>query len=615
MESRTTIYNKFDKILQNTKTIKDPTDPDYMRYNNFSLFISVLSYAMLASTILTAIQKQWNFLPISIALLVIAFAAAFTVRKYKLPKKVFLFVIYFLEIGITIASPVIYITSGGIKSSTTIWFFLVLILSIIILDGVSRVVFYILQLVVYLGVVALDYNGLITVSGELSRFAWYLSLYAAVPVVSLAIAVFIFNQINELRQGQERISEELKDTVKQKEDIERLTAELEQQKAIAERALNTQKEFISNMNHEVRTPLNTVIGLAEIVSRVDDIDEVHNLTYAIRNAANGVGALVEDILEYSATGDLKPNLKLAPYHTEALLGAFRNICVPALEKKGIAYEVRRDAMPTFLLGDITRIQQILHHLFSNAVKFTNEGKVIYRVNYNFEKQELTICVEDTGIGIDTDDLPYIFDPFKRTEDSEHKHTTGIGIGLTLTKKIVDSMHGDIYVQSGVGKGSVFTVVIPQKETKMEGNPMGGPVAPGLIKNPVNKEKTGYDFRGKKLMFVDSTMPNHLIFDRMIIDTGIFSAHENDPKEIVNQPSSKLREFDIFIIDYNLPSIDGAQLLMHMRTKGIKAPVICMSNDINEGNKEEYLSKGFAGCLSKPLNRDELLATIDSLINK
>lgn len=591
------------KKMQNvTRVISDPMDPDYLRYNTFSLYITLLFVAVVASTILTAVQKQYTFLPYAIVMCFVGYFSRTIVQKKRMSTKMFRKVVFGLEVFLTLLGPLLYVSSGGIRSSVSIWFFLILIYTTVMFEGRWQVIFYFLQIIFYFIAVILDYFGLIEVTGQLSETSWYLSLFVSIAVVSGCVGTLIMAQINEYKQRQNELIDEIKEASRQREQAEEIMAQYEEQREIAEKALKTRSEFLKNMSHEVKTPLNAILGLADVIGRLNDVNEIHTLVGNITNAAKGLNIIISDILEYSAGGDVEVEINNSPYPSELLFNSFRNMCVPQLESKGVGYKIERDRLPAFLMGDITRIQQILFNLLSNAVKYTNEGTVTYKVLYSYSNEELMIIVSDTGIGIKEDNLKTIFDSFERIEAADTKHTEGIGLGLSLCKKIIDALGGKISCQSVYGEGTSFIVKIPQK-----------PVDPALVQSKETTLHAKYDFSGKKILYVDNTQANHFALDRMLLDTGAYVGHSFSVKDVLELPDEKLRELDLVILDYVYQSMDAVHLLAHLREKGMICPALCAIGKNNLKEAEIVTKKGFEAIIEKPLVLEEVLKSISSVI--
>lgn len=590
------LLQKFiDFSLNKLICIKDVTDPEYMKYNSFSIYMGLLFVATLTATITTAIQGQYTFLPFIIGLTIVAFFSGHDVRRKRIPMKQLEMIVMCVEILSTVICPILYVTSGGIHSATTIWFFLVINLTFIMLEGKKKWTFLTLQIVLYVGAIVMDGLGFVHISGEMAEGSWYFGTIVALVVVSFSIGGYIHFQLSEYRRQQQNLIMEIKEVSAKKSKTDELMKLVETQRDIAQKALKTQGEFLSNMNNEIRNPLNAIIGISEVISRIDDVDQIHDLIGNITGAAKGLNVMLGDILEYSETGENALEIHPEPYNTDIIFNSFRNMFVPSMEQKGLKFELEREKIPKVLIGDVTRTQQVLFHITNNAIKYTDKGKIVFSVSYDYDRQTLQMSIKDTGIGIKEEDIPDIFDQFKRLENANHRRTEGTGLGLALSKKIIEKMGGSIFVESVYGEGSLFTIRVPQAEVRK---------VPKESEQPVQTE-IKYDFQGKKVMYVDNTQANHLIMDSMLLETGAFIGHEYSPKDLLDYSQDKLKSYDMFIIDYVLPVMDGAELLAHLRSRGVKAPAICASDELTEDNIMIFKRKGFNYFVSKPLKKSEV----------
>lgn len=603
MKTGKKLQKLIERMVDKLICIKDVTDPEYMKYNSFSIYMGLLFIAMLAATFTTAIQGQYSFLPFIIGLTIVAFFAGHDVRKRRIPMKQLDMTVILVEVLLTVLCPVLYMVSGGLYSATTIWFFLVLILTFITLEGSKKWIFFIIQLVLYIGVLMLDRYGVVLILGKLSTSDWYLGTIVSLIVVSISVGGYISFQISEYMKQQKRLTSEIKDISLKKQKTEDLLEETKKQKNITEKALKTQSDFLLNMNQEIRTPLNAIIGLSEVISKIDDVDQIHELTKDVTSAAKGLGILINDILEYSATGDNRIVISPEPYNTDIIVNAFRNMCVPLIEEKGLEFEQKREKLPKLLMGDFNRTQQVLFHIANNAIKYTDKGKISFGVKYDYEKQQLILTISDTGIGIREEDMPYIFEQYRRVEKLGNNHLNSAGISLALSKKIIEKMGGSIAAESVYGEGSTFVISIPQSEVMVKERTRTNVTA--------NNNKT--DLNGRKIMYVDNGQANHLIIEAILSKAFATVECETTPKAVLNYTDDKLMTYDAYIVDYVLAGMDGAELMSNLRNRGVNAPVIAVSDELTEEKKELFSKKGFDGFVSKPFKGPEVYEILNKLL--
>ena len=394
---------------------------------------------------------------------------------------------------------------------------------------------------------------------------------------------------------------------------------------IAERALassEAKSAFLSNMSHEIRTPINAVLGMNEMIlresRRTQEIkegneqavrDSLKNIVvYAgdVENAGHNLLALVNDILDFSKIEAGRLDLVEAPYQLSSLLSDLSNMVQLKAQDKKLGFVIDVDKnLPDELNGDEVRVRQVLTNLLINAVKYTEFGSVGLTVKG--EKHDdgilmLIADVKDTGIGIKKEDLEKLFTKFERLEMDRNSTVEGTGLGLTITKRLLDMMGGSISVESQYGSGSTFTVKIPQKIIKDV--PMGDFQArfeANVLEARAYKE--AFHAPNAHILIVDDTRINLTVVSNLLKNTRIQIDTAVGGSEAVSK--AKDIEYDIILMDQRMPEMDGIEALHKIRAtengKSSKVPVICLTADAVVGAKEKYLAEGFDDYLSKPVD--------------
>lgn len=387
-----------------------------------------------------------------------------------------------------------------------------------------------------------------------------------------------------------------------------MTAESEKQQAML--VSEARAQFLASMSHEIRTPINAVLGFDEIILR--ETSEPHIREYAedIQTAGRNLLAIVNDILDFSRIESGKMSIRPLDYDLSSVINDCCNIVRVGAEKKGLLFQSDCDpTLPNRLYGDEVRIRQILNNLLSNAVKYTNKGSVTLEVKGRTDEDgnfTLIFVVRDTGIGIDKENLPLIFDSFSRSSNSTVHKIEGTGLGLSIVHNLTTLMDGEVTVESVVGLGSSFTVCLPQKvvSTAPIGN-LTHTYSSGLPANP----DYGFIAPNAKLLVVDDVPMNLKVFCGMLKDTLI----RIDTAESGWECLKKMRDttYDIIFLDHMMPELDGLQTLAQINSMGIpnQAPVIMLTANAILGAKEEYLSMGFHDYLSKPIQKEKLLTLL------
>ena len=404
----------------------------------------------------------------------------------------------------------------------------------------------------------------------------------------------------------------------------RLQGQLLEEKVRAESANHAKSEFLANMSHEIRTPINAVLGMNEMILREDhrareisgdsDVGEaLENIgMYAedVKRAGNNLLAIVNDILDFSKIEEGRMDIVETPYRLSSLLGDLNNMILFKAREKGLEFDIDIDpSIPDDLCGDEVRIRQIFTNILTNAVKYTEKGSVkmtVRRENADDGMMMLTAAVEDTGIGIRPGDLEKLFTKFERLELEHNSTVEGTGLGLVITKRLIDAMGGTITATSTYGKGSVFSVAIPQKI--LSGRPVGDLAA--RLGSGMQK-KNGYheSFRAPsaRILIVDDTKTNLIIVTSLLKSTMIQMDTATSGAEAVRMAKDTF--YDVILMDQRMPEMDGTEAMHRIRETiggaSSASPVICLTADAVFGAKERYLAQGFSDYMTKPVDSSAL----------
>ena len=389
----------------------------------------------------------------------------------------------------------------------------------------------------------------------------------------------------------------------------------EQETQVAVQLGKSKADFLANMSHEIRTPINTVIGMNEMILRENESREVREYAQNIRRASNMLLALIDDVLDFSKIEAGRMEVVETEYNLNILLKDVIMVLSSKAEEKGLHVEVYIDeTLPAILSGDEIRIKQILNNLVTNAVKYTSKGKVILRVSGRMldeQQVELIMDIEDTGIGIKQEDMSRLFESFTRLEQEKNRSIQGTGLGLSITKRLIDLMYGQLKVKSVYGKGSCFTVVLPQKiqgsislaEAKKAD---GAEKATADVMSSAKEAELLYSPKASVLVVDDNDM-NLEVFKALLKRTGIKVDTAVSGKECLVK--TRCRKYDLIFMDHMMPQMDGIQALHILRAE-LQNPnratkVISLTANAIAGSREFYLKEGFDDYLSKPIVSDKL----------
>ena len=397
--------------------------------------------------------------------------------------------------------------------------------------------------------------------------------------------------------------------------------ELLEEKVRAESANHAKSDFLANMSHEIRTPINAMLGMNEMVLRegrkaqeLTDNDTQSRkeamkniVVYAgdIENAGHNLLAIVNDILDFSKIEAGKMELVESPYQLSSMLNDLSNMTLFKARDKELEFIIDVDeTLPDELFGDEMRVKQIFTNLLNNAVKYTEHGNI--RLRLSGEKEDgvviLTASVRDTGIGIKTEDREKLFNKFQRLEIERNSTIEGSGLGLVITQRLLEMMGGTITVESEYGKGSNFTVTIPQLIVK--DIPVGD-FQKRFEENVLGAGVYRESFRAPKahILIVDDTKMNLTVVVNLLKNTKMKIDTSSSAAAAV--ALAEINDYDLILMDQRMPEMDGTEALHRIRESASGAskdsPIICLTADAVVGAKERYLAEGFTDFLTKPID--------------
>ena len=340
--------------------------------------------------------------------------------------------------------PIAFFFGGGLTGCVVSWYVFSYLFIGLILEGKQRIVMLILLTVsVVVSYICAYFWPFLVI--EHDRPTWYMDSLLSVLVVSYTVYLMIVFQNQLFIRENERSR---------------------QQAATIEALNRSQNRFFSSMSHEIRTPINTIIGLNEMILREDVSDEVAEDARNIQSASRMLLSLINDILDMSKMESGKMEIVRVSYDTGRMLSELVNMIWGRANEKGLKFVIDVDPyLPAQLFSDEVRIKQILINLLNNAVKYTEKGEVSLSIHCSRTakgKVMVTYQVEDTGMGIKSESIPYLFDAFKRVDEEKNRYIEGTGLGLSIVKQLVELLGGEITVSSVYTKGSTFTVSIEQE---------------------------------------------------------------------------------------------------------------------------------------------------------
>ncbi len=392
--------------------------------------------------------------------------------------------------------------------------------------------------------------------------------------------------------------------------IQNYQNDLEEAKKRAEDANQAKSSFLANMSHEIRTPINAIMGMNEMILRESENPQIHSYSEDIRGASQILLSIINDILDFSKIEAGKMEIVEADYNMGSVLNDVTAMIGIKAEQKGLTLGVKVDErIPSLMRGDAVRIQQVMLNLLNNAVKYTEKGSIEFRMSVIERKDDevtLQIQVEDTGIGIREQDQSMLFKSFQRLDIMQNRTIEGTGLGLAITSKLVGYMHGSISVKSHYGKGSCFTVTLPQ--TVVDYAPIGNfDKRLQNSKNAVDLDKQSFTASEAKVLVVDDNNMNLRVVQHLMKHLKIQVTTCTGGMECLEL--MKKDRFDIIFLDHMMPGMDGIETLKLSKqlpdNKCAKVPVIALTANAIVGAKDMYLKAGFDGYLCKPIKMDDL----------
>lgn len=497
--------------------------------------------------------------------------------------------------------PIMYFFCGGCNGGMVLWLVLGLIFSWLILEGPVTYVVYVLNIVAVAVCMIVEYNFpqmVQVIEGPIKLIEDRLQ---SMIIVSLIIGI-IFKYQAHIFEKQRTIMEEQDETLR---------------KTLSELAKVNQakSDFLANMSHEIRTPINAMLGMDEMILRENQDSDINEYANNIQSAGQTLLSLINDILDFSKIEAGKMEIQPVEYSLFSVINDCYNMVYMRASEKNLHFIVKNDPMlPARLYGDEVRVRQIISNLLTNAVKYTPKGTVTLRIKgrrrNDAKEMVLQVEVEDTGIGLKPEHVKELFDSFKRIDEKKNRNIEGTGLGLNITKQLLDLMDGTISVQSEYGQGSVFKVEIPQ--TIMSEEVMGDF---GKKYEKVCAARTNYreSFRAPhaRILAVDDVPMNLQVIKALLKNTGMQIETATNGRQCLEM--TRLKKYNLILMDHMMPDMDGVETLHRIRAMddypNKSTPVIALTANAIMGVEQEYLAEGFQSYLSKPVRGAQLEDTI------
>jgi CheY-like chemotaxis protein/nitrogen-specific signal transduction histidine kinase/HPt (histidine-containing phosphotransfer) domain-containing protein len=406
--------------------------------------------------------------------------------------------------------------------------------------------------------------------------------------------------------------------------VQERTTIMQQTLVKLETASKAKSQFLANMSHEIRTPMNAILGIAEIQLQRGKFElETEEALTKIYNSGNLLLGIINDILDLSKIEAGKLELSPCQYEVASAINDTVMLNMMRIGSKHIEFKLSVDEnIPVQLIGDELRIKQILNNLLSNAFKYTEKGEVTLSISVEKEKAQpenvmLMFRVSDTGQGMTKEQIEKLFDEYARFNTEANRTTEGTGLGMSITRNLIQMMDGDIAVKSEAGRGSVFTVRLPQG--RAGSGVLGKELAEGLTKFERNAAK---QMRKSQIVFEPMPYGSILLVDdvesNLYVAKGLMAPYEMSIDTVMSgfEAIEKIKEgkvYDIVFMDHMMPKMDGIEAAQRIRALGYAPPIVALTANAIVGQADVFLANGFDGFISKPIDVRQLNAVLKKFV--
>jgi signal transduction histidine kinase/CheY-like chemotaxis protein len=477
--------------------------------------------------------------------------------------------------------PLIFITNGGSNSGFAAYFVLTINLIALLARGKRMYLMMLIHIAIIVGCYLLD-RYVPRMILPLNEFQHYADHVISIVVAGAFIGLMIYG-LSELFIR-------------------------EQSKANA--ASRAKSDFLAQMSHEMRTPMNAIIGIASILAESDDIDKHKDGMRKISSASAHLLGVINDILDMSKIEANKLELFSEPFDFRKMLSDVATVMLSGIENKRLAFTTQIDPdIPEWLHGDRQRLAQVVTNLISNAVKFTEEGGRVSLTaraeGRDGDSYKLLISVSDTGIGISEEQLGRLFKSFEQADNSVSRKYGGTGLGLAISKRIVELMGGGIWVLSKPGEGSTFSFTVPL--------PPGVPPEDSLREDGAVRDLTG-----RTILIAEDIDINREIITALLEPTNLTVDCASDGGEAVEMFMARGGAYDLIFMDIQMPGIDGYEATRGIRSSGApgaeSVPIIAMTANVFKEDVDKAIDAGMNGHLGKPIVFEDVMKTLSKYLD-
>jgi CheY-like chemotaxis protein len=394
-------------------------------------------------------------------------------------------------------------------------------------------------------------------------------------------------------------------------ELQKANEELIRAKEAAESANRAKSAFLATMSHEIRTPMNAVLGFADLLHSLVTDPKQRGYLESIRSSGKNLLTLINDILDLSKIEAGRMEIQYEPVNLYSIINEIKHIFSLRIAEKGLDFRVEiAEDIPQSLLLDEVRLRQILFNLFGNAVKFTHEGYIglCAKKVYPHEDRsslDLVMAIEDTGIGIAPESKEKIFEAFKQQDSQSNRQYGGTGLGLAITRRLVEMMRGEISVQSEVGKGSIFKIILHDVSVS---------ATPARVKAEENFDDESIVFETCTALVVDDIETNRNLVKEFFRDTNIRVIEAESGEKALEL--ARQYKPDVILMDIRMPGMDGYEATKQIKQDKEIAhiPVVALTASGMKEDKEKIAQTKFDGFLIKPVKRGDLFKELSRFLS-